>query len=98
MDAATKLLLTTLMRGASICAVFQIKGAGVHRAKDSDSNEGVIGRWVPISSPTKKSSRGIDLLKMANERALKAAGQANAMLESSITLHKVIEGVELMIC
>jgi hypothetical protein len=42
MDAANKLLLTTLKRDASICAVFQIKGAVIHRAEDSNSKEGVI--------------------------------------------------------
>ena len=83
MDAATNVLLTTLKRGASVCAVFRIKRAAVHRAKDSDSKEGVME--TPICRNSKRA------------RAWNAS-QDNPMLRSPITLHKVIDGVELIVC
>ena len=52
----------------------------------------------PSHPPTKKSYGDIDLLKQKKSERSRNAGQANAMLGSSITLHKVIEGVELIIC
>ena len=83
MDAATNVLLTTLKRSASVCAVFRIKRAAVHRAKDSDSKEGVME--TPICRNSKRA------------RAWNAS-QDNPMPRSPITLHKVIDGVELIVC
>ena len=98
MDAATYLVLTTFKHGDSICAVFQIKGAGTHRAIDSDSTVGVINRGIPISSTDRKALRGDQSVETAKERALTDTGQANEMPGSPITLHKVIEGVKLTVC
>ena len=100
MDAATYLVLTTFKHGASICAVFQIKGAGAHRAKDIDSTGEVINRGIPISSTDRKALRGDQSVETAKERALTDTdtGQANEMPGSPITLHKVIEGVKLTVC
>ena len=50
MDAATYLVLTTFKHGASICAVFQIKGAGAHRAKDSDSKGEVMETYRSVET------------------------------------------------
>ena len=98
MDAATNVLLTTLKRRASVCAVFRIKRAAVHRAKDSDSTGGVINRGIPISSTDRKGLRGDQSVETAKVRALTDTGQANEMPGSPITLHKVIEGVKLTVC
>lgn len=98
MDAATYLVLTTFKHGASICAVFQIKGAGAHRAKDSDSRGEVINRRTPLSSPDRKGLWGDRSFETAKERELTDTGQANEIPGSPITLHKVIEGVKLTVC
>ena len=98
MDAATYLVLTTFKHGASICAVFQIKGTGAHCAKDSDSTGEVINRGIPISSTERKTLRRDQSVETAKEQALTDTGQANEMPGSPITLHKVIEGVKLTVC
>ena len=50
MDAATNVLLTTLKRGASVCAVFRIKRAAVHRAKESDSKGEVMETYRSVET------------------------------------------------